>query len=289
MGRSAPNAWQSAALPIAAVAVLTLSLRSATARADQPQDYMLTFQPDGGWLMIDYFGTGSQITLEHRQQIYGTANDLTVSGTVVGTYPLGETYAKADLRLLFLSIGATAAYRAVWRDLSFEAGEDSYCVECDRGARRNRDKLFGETPGTDQFGWFEGRANLYFPFNEHVIFIATGALRYEGRRDRSYDWFYTSIYDEGLLYRFETQLFLKHPDWGGIGPYTQLLELPRAGRHESQWAFGFNATTRLGLMARNDLLFLTFLIRPGDEYYGQHNYFAPVRALLVYRMALEVW
>ena len=82
MGRSAPNAWQSAALPIAAVAVLTLSLRSATARADQPQDYMLTFQPDGGWLMIDYFGTGSQITLEHRQQIYGTANDLTVPLTV---------------------------------------------------------------------------------------------------------------------------------------------------------------------------------------------------------------
>jgi hypothetical protein len=289
MGRSAPNAWQSAAPNMALVAAVALVLASAPARAEQPRDFMLNFQPYGGWLMIDYFGTGTQVTLELSEPIYGNTNALTAGVSMVATYPLGETYAKVDLRLLFLSIGATAAYRSVWRDLAFEPGEDSYCLECDRGARRERDKLFGDTPGTDQFGWFEGRVNLYFPFNQYVVGVASGALRYEGRHDRSYDWFYTSVFDGGTLGRFEANLFVKHPDWGGIGPYIQLLALPRAGKHDSQWAYGFNATTRLGLLQRNDLLFLTFLIRPGDEYYGQHNYFAPVRALLIYRMMLDLW
>jgi hypothetical protein len=117
---------------------------------------------------------------------------------------------------------------------------------------------------------------------------STGAARYEGRRDRSFDWLYTSIYDRGVLGRRETLLFFKDRRLGGIGPYLQLLYLPRGDRHEAQWAIGFNAVTRLGILSRNDLLFLTFLTRPGDPAYGQHNYFAPIRALLIYRMILEL-
>jgi hypothetical protein len=83
-------------------------------------------------------------------------------------------------------------------------------------------------------------------------------------------------------------MFVKHRDWGGIGPYVQLLMLPRDGEHDAQWAAGFNATMRLGLLPRNDLLFLTFLIRPGDPQYGQHNYFSPIRARLIYRMLFQL-
>jgi len=45
---------------------------------------------------------------------------------------------------------------------------------------------------------------------------------------------------------------------------------------------------RLGLLARNDLLFLTFLIKPGDGVFGQQSYYAPIRSLLIYRVSLEL-
>jgi hypothetical protein len=66
------------------------------------------------------------------------------------------------------------------------------------------------------------------------------------------------------------------------------MSLPRGDHTETEVAYGFNAVTRLGLMRRDDLLFLTFLMRPNDPAYGQHAYHAPVRALLVYRMILEL-
>ncbi|MFI5306884.1 MAG: hypothetical protein ACHQ53_06020 [Polyangiales bacterium] len=270
---------------VAALAVLACAGHT---RADQRRDFMLAIQPTGTFFVADYFGTGAQLTLEHRLQVYGSANDLTVAAAAVPAYPEGDAFARADLRVLFLNFGATIAYRAVWRDLVFDAGKDSYCVRCDRGARRGMAPLFGRTPGTERFPYGEGRVSLLLPFNEYFVGQTTLAARYEGRKDRSFDWYYTSVYDRGELTRFEAELFLKHPRWGGIGPYLQLLELPRAGHHFAQWAFGFNAVTRLGLLPRNDLLFLTFLIRPGDALYGQQSYYAPIRALLVYRMILEL-
>src|SRR5687768_9336514 len=141
----------------------------APARAQQRQDYMLDFQPKGTFAIVDYFGTGGMLTLEHRVPFYGNSNDLTLSTTVIGAYPLGEAVARADLRILFLSIGASMAYRTVWRDLSFEPGEDgAYCERCDRGSRRERDSLFGRTSGNDQFPYAEVRASLLFPFNDFL-------------------------------------------------------------------------------------------------------------------------
>jgi hypothetical protein len=273
---------------LALLAALAASCGLSVARADQPRDFMLGFQPEGTFLLVDYFGTGGQLTIEHRRNVYGDTNALTLATGIIPAYPQGDVFARADLRVLFLALGGTVAYRAVWRDLTFEPGARSYCVRCDRGGRRAIDSVFGDTPGSEQFPYAEARATLFFPFNEHVVMQSTGALRYEGRRDRSFDWFYTSVYDRGVLGRWETELFVKDKRWGGIGPYLQLLYLPRGDRYDAQWAFGFNAVTRLGLMTRNDLLFLTFLTRPGDPSYGQHSYFAPVRALLIYRMILDL-
>ncbi|HKU39296.1 MAG TPA: hypothetical protein VJR89_14140, partial [Polyangiales bacterium] len=135
---------------------------------------------------------------------------------------------------------------------------------------------------------FEGSVQLYAPFNEWVVFVSQFAMRYEGVRPRSYDWFFTNIHDDGQISRLETLLFFKHRDVGGIAPYVQVMWLPRDGHHDAEVAWGFNAVTRLGLIQRDDLLFMTFLIRPGDDYYGQHSYFSPVRALLIYRMVLSL-
>src|SRR5881394_1800548 len=40
------------------------------ARADQPRDYMFAIQPAGTFLLLDYFGTGGQVTVENRIKIY---------------------------------------------------------------------------------------------------------------------------------------------------------------------------------------------------------------------------
>jgi hypothetical protein len=271
------------------VALAVLGVIASSVRADQRQDWMLDTSPEGEFLLLDYFGTGAQLGFEHRRKIYGGANGYRLNATAVLSYPLGQVSATAAVRVLFLELSGSVGYRSVWRNLSFEPGDDGeYCKACDRKARRDRDPVLGHGPDTDRFPFAEGTAQLYAPLNEWVVFASSLTARYEGLRERSYDWFYTNIHDDGVMLISETLLFLKHRDWGGFAPYWQVMSLPRAGEHETEVAFGFNAVTRLGLLARNDLLFATFLIRPSDGYYGQHAYFSPVRALLIYRMQLEL-
>jgi hypothetical protein len=273
---------------VLAMVSLGVALSAATARGDQRRDFMLDIQPPGTFAIVDYFGVGGQLTLAHRMPIYGSSNDLTLSASVLPSYSLGEATVRGDLRILFVNFGASVSYRSVWRELTFEAGEDTYCVECDRAARRKLDPLFGRAPGSDDFLTAEGEASVLLPFNEHVVMQSLVAVRYEDRHDRSFDWFYASIYDKGIVGRWETSLFIKDRGWGGIGPHVQLLMLPREGEHVAQWAAGFDAVARLGLISRNDLLYFTFLMRPGDGTYGDHPFYMPVRSLLVYRMILEL-
>jgi hypothetical protein len=261
---------------------------TASANADERRDYMLEGDVFGNHLAVDYFGTGGQLTLEHRGSIYGKANSYAVNAAALVGYPLGQLTTTASLRFLFIELGGTLGYRSIWRNLSFQPGADSYCIECDRHARRHHDHVLGPGPDTDRFMFAEAKVQLYLPFNDNFVMTSLLAADYQGQRPRSYDWFYTDVHDPGVIARWETLAFVKHRDWGGIGPYLQLLVLPRAGHHESEFAYGFNAVTRLGLIARDDLLFLTFLMRAGDPYYGQHSYFAPVRALLVYRMTFSL-
>jgi hypothetical protein len=59
------------------------------------------YLPTAGALLADYFGTGGQLTLEHRRSIYGEdANDVTVGAGAVPAYPEGDVFARADLRVL---------------------------------------------------------------------------------------------------------------------------------------------------------------------------------------------
>ena len=269
--------------------VLALLLLSASeARAQQRADWMLDFQPEGTRFISDFFGSGTIFRLEHLKRIYGSTNDVLLGVSTAPAYPLGEVAATADLRILFLGLGVATGYRTVWRNMTFEAGEESYCVQCDRGARRKRDSIFGDTPGSDHWGWAEVHARLFMPFNEHFVGLSFGALRHEGRQDRSFDWFNSTVYDGGLLGKWETLFFFKHRDWGGIGPYLQLLMLPRGGEHEAHWAIGANYIRRLGLVKRGDFIFFTFLARPGDGRFGQHSYYMPVRGLINYRLTFDL-
>ncbi|MET0389457.1 MAG: hypothetical protein ABW321_26010 [Polyangiales bacterium] len=269
--------------------VMLSALAPSVTHADQRRDYMLTGLGAGDRLMLDYMGTGGALTFEHRRNFLGRVNDYAFSASTLLTYPLGQLSLGASLRFLFFELGMNVGYRAVWRNLSFEPGMDgAYCKDCDRPARRARDPILGGGPDSDHFPFFEGRIQLYAPFNDYFVLTSLFATRYEGLRPRSYDWIFTNIHDPGWMTRWEVLAFLKHRRWGGIGPYVQLQWVPQDGRHVTEFAYGFNAMTRLGLLARNDLVFLTFLMRPNDGNYGQHSYFAPLRALIVYRLTINL-
>lgn len=271
----------------AAVAgALLLFLAAGAARAEQRRDYILdaASRTAGTFLHVDCLFTGGQLTLEQRTRIYGSANDLTVGAGVLPTFPFGEGFVRADLRLVILQLGASAAYRTTWRGLSFAPGPSGeYCADCDRLSRRDVRNF-----GSEAFPWSELRAGLVLPFNDYVVMTSTVAARYEDRPDRSFDWFYTSIFDRGWLGRWESMLFIKHSSFGGLGPFVQTLWLPREDRHQAQWAAGLNFVTRVGLLPRNDLLLVSLLARPGDDTFGQHMYFSPLRAIVAYRVTLEL-
>ena len=273
---------------IVLVATMTFGALARPARADQRRDFMLSELAEGDRLILDYLGTGAQVSFTRRRGFYSHANDYALRVSSLLAYSLGQVQATASLRVLCFEFEGTVGYRTVWRNLSFEPGEHSYCKDCDRPARRERDPLFGGSTSSDAFPYVQGTVQLYAPLNDYFVLTSLVSLRYEGLRDRSYDWFFANIHDSGLMVNWELAAFVKHRHWGGIGPYLQLMSLPRAGHHESEFAFGFNAVARLGLVERNDMLFLTFLTRPGDGNYGVHSYFAPVRALIVYRLTLPL-
>lgn len=253
------------------------------ARAEQRADYMLTYQRPGLFVHNDFFGTGLQTTLEHRKWIYGNANTLTSSLQSRVTYPLGELNLQSEIRILFFSIGAQLGYRYVWRNIHFAPDES-----ISRGRRRERDALFAGSTNSNIFPFVQGHASFIAPLNDHLLFFTIGTLRWEGNQDRSFDWLYTVTHDRGFLGVWEAMLLVKGRELGGIGPYVQWLSYPLDDRRRSQWSFGLTGARRLGLLKRNDLIFLTFLVRPGDDDFGQHAYFMPVRGLLTYRFTFEL-
>jgi hypothetical protein len=274
---------------VSLLCVAMLAVFAPAARADQRRDWVLEGSRTGNFMLLDYFGTGAQYTLEHRGSIFWGANSYSLNASTLLSFPGGQVQTHASLRVLFLEFSGTLGYRAIWRNLSFEPGDGGeYCKRCDRGSRRDQDPILGSGPDAEDYPYAEASVSALMPLNEWMVFTTSFSARYEGIRPRSYDPFFTNIHDDGVMWISETNLFFKHRDWGGFAPYLQVMSLPRAGRHETEVAGGFNALMRLGLIRRNDLLLLTFLTRPRDRYYGQHGFFSPIRALLIYRLALEL-
>jgi hypothetical protein len=188
-----------------------------------------------------------------------------------------------------LEVSGTVGYRTLWRNLAYEPGESgAYCKDCDRPARRDSDPVFDPTSGHAKYPYAEASIGLFLPLNDHMVFGSQFTARYEDSPDRSYDQLYANIHDGGLLWISETTMFFKHKDWGAIGPYLQIMSMPRAGSYETEAAAGFNGLARVGLIKRDDVLIASLLMRPGDGVYGQHWYFWPARLILAYRIAFSL-
>jgi hypothetical protein len=261
----------------------------AAAAAEQPRDWMVSAQPGGTYANLDVLFPGVQLQLERRIPIYRQANELDLRINALPTLIFYESQADVDLRLVVLTLGGSAGFRDTFHNLEFAPGQ-----RFDSAARR--DAEFGGNYNNAITGYGEGRATLALPLNDQVVFLSVNALRFEGGRDRTFDWRLGVVRDAGMLLRSDTTLFFKHRSFGAIGPQVQVLNYSLNGFRNTQVNYGFTFTTRPGLRKRNDIFFLSVLVGAGgtvngvptEDVYGAHLFNMPINFQLAYRTVLEI-
>lgn len=259
------------------------------AHAGQPRDWMIAAQPDGTDANVDLVFPGIQAGLEHRIAIYNQVNQLTLRANALYTVPFFESQADVELRILVLTLGASAGFRNDTHTLTFAPGED-----IDRHHRRLRD-VDGDVT-TTTYGMGEARATISLPINDYVLLNAINTLHVQGSPDRTFDW-RTGVVHDGSFYKSDIMLFLKHRDLGSFAPMMEILNFGLGDHRFTQFNYGFAIVTRPGFIRRNDIFFFQLLFHPGSTFggydnvdsYGMHLFFAPINFTLAYRVVLPVW
>jgi hypothetical protein len=264
---------------------LLLPLRAS---ADQRKDWMLMAGKPGTYLNLDIIFGALQATLEHRINIFGGANTLTLKASALAAIPYGSTQVDADMRIVILNIGASVGAQDIWMNQTFEKG-----VEPTRKLRRERDAS-GDFD-TSQYAFIEGRAGIVLPFNDYLLFNNVNSFRYMGADANTFDY-QTGVVHDGNYLRSDFQLFLKHNDFGGLAPMFQILNFPYAGARRTQTNFGFVFVSRAGLVGRDDLILFQMLFHAGDalggydnsNIYGMAVLRGPLAFTLVYRTVISL-
>jgi hypothetical protein len=262
------------------------------ARAEQPRDWMVAAQPGGTYANLDVIFPGIQAQIEHRMPIYGQANELNLKVNALPTLVFYESQADVDVRLVILSLGASVGIREVFHALEFQPAGSAAAYN----AQARRDREFGGDFTKSFSGFGEGRVTLALPFNDNLVFNSINAVRYEGGRDRVFDWRLGIMRDSGTLFRSDTTLYLKATGFGAIGPRVQILNYKLDHQSNTQINYGFTFTTRPGFRRRNDILFISLLLGvggtvngiPTDEMYGNHLFKIPATFEIAYRTVLEI-
>jgi hypothetical protein len=269
-------------------AMLVGLLMPVTAAANQPQDWMLSAGKPGTYVNLDAVFGAFQAGLERRINLFGGANQLTLRGSAIAAIPFGSTQLDADLRIIILTLGTSVGAADVWHNQTFRTDEP-----ITRKQRREREAS-GQIDSMT-YGFWEGRATLALPFNDYVVFNSPHSFRVTGARDRSFDNGIGVVHD-GNYYRGEFQLFIKHPDVGGIAPLVQVLNFPLDGVRHTQVNYGFVFLSRAGLTRRNDLILFQLLYHPGGslggydnrQVYGMAVLRGPLQFTLVYRSVINL-
>lgn len=250
---------------------------------------MISAPENGTFGFVDLVFPGVQFGLEQRVPIYGQVNQLVLRANALYLVPFYESQADVELRLLVLTLGASAGFRADFRSLEFGPDEP-----LDRDYRRRRE-INGWTDEST-WGFGELRATLSLPINDYVLFNGINSYRAQGSPDRSFDW-RNGIVHDGTLWKSDLMLFFKHPDLGGFAPMMQILNFGLGNERFTQFNYGFLAVTRPGFMRANDIFFLQLLFCPGSTFggydnefsYGAHLFFLPITFTIAYRMILPIW
>jgi hypothetical protein len=273
-----------------ALLLTILSWTAAVARADYPRDWIFAAQPGGTYLNTDLILPGLQAQLEHRIPIYGATNELDLRLNVMPTLFFAESQLDVELRILILTLGASAGVRDTF--FNMQLGKDE---RFDLDGRRAAEE---DGRYTNKFSSYaEGRVQLSVPFNDYVALLAVGGARYEGGQDRVFDWRYTIVRDAGLMLRSNTTLFYHDRKIGGVGPQLEVLRFDYNGRSNTAINVGFTYVGRMGFFRRRyDLLYLTVLFGvggstngvPTSEVYGDHFLRVPMNFQLAYRIVWEL-
>lgn len=254
--------------------------------ANQPQDWMLAAGKPGTVVNLDVVFGALQAGLEHRINIFGGGNQLTLRASALAAIPFGSTQVDADLRILVLGLGVSAGGMDVWHNQTFAQNEP-----ITRKQRREREA--SGNMNSAAFGFFEGRASLALPFNDYVLFNTVHSYRATGMPERTFDN-NIGVVHAGDYYRGDFQLFFKHPDVGGIAPIVQFLNFGLDGERHTQVNYGILFLSRAGLVRRDDLLLFQMLYHPGGSLggydnknvYGMAVLRAPITFTLAYRSVI---
>jgi hypothetical protein len=234
-----------------------------SARANQPQDWMLSAGKPGSYVNLDAVFGAFQASIEHRKNYYGMANQLTLRGSAIAAIPFGSAQIDADLRIVVLTFGASVGAVDSWRNQTFAPGES-----LSRKERREREAA-GEISAMG-YGFVEGRLQLALPLNDYMVFNSVAALRVTGADKRSFDNLIGVVHDGNYL-RSDVQLFFKHRRIGALAPMVQMLNFPLDGTRHTQLNYGFAFVSRAGLARRDDLILFQMLFHPGGDLGGYNN------------------
>ena len=79
--------------PWLASSLLACALCAAPARADQPQDWVVSAPAEGKFVNLDFVFGALQAGLEDRIPIYGKSNMLTLRGSAIAALPFDSSQA----------------------------------------------------------------------------------------------------------------------------------------------------------------------------------------------------
>jgi hypothetical protein len=90
-------------------------------------------------------------------------------------------------------------------------------------------------------------------------------------------------YIGGLLWRADATLFVRHEDYGAIGPAIRYMRYPKKGKQVDEIAYGFTFGTRPGWRRKMDLFLFQFLTVPTSDEFGFHVLRVPFYTMFIYR------
>ncbi|MBK7402919.1 MAG: hypothetical protein IPJ34_43515 [Myxococcales bacterium] len=269
----------------AASALLALTVAATAEAFPQRRDYFLDPPRGGTFVHADLITVGAQVSLE-RRQILEDETMSNLNARVSALYSLGyaDVAGHLDVRLLFLTIGASAGVRRVNRTYTGLAAPDGFLPEVTSEQRREKDK---DSKDATSWNWAEARARLVIPL-EPLWLVTNLAMRWEGQPDNTYDWFHTNVHDGGRLLRFDATMFVRAASFGGLGPTVRVLDMPQRGKRVTEVAYGLTFGTRPGVFRKDDLFLFQTLVRPGDNEFGFHITRLPAYVMLIYRASFEL-
>ncbi|MBI2391757.1 MAG: hypothetical protein HYV09_19360 [Deltaproteobacteria bacterium] len=283
--------------------LLLIAIPSVAWAWPQRRDYFLDPPRPGTFVHADAFTVGVQGSIEKRVALEDESLGMFhVRASALASLGYADVAAHTDLRFAgLLTIGASAGYRRVWQNFSWDPGK----TENTREVRNDKldDDANPRGPKVASWPWYEARARLVIPL-ESLWFVGNAALRWEspgsdglqdpsGMPQNAFDWFHTNVHGPGRMTRLDATLFFRHQSFGAVGPTIRYMDLPRHDGREREVVYGLTFGTRPGFSRKDDLFLVQTLFdfRDREKSFGWHVsvlHEIPAFIMVIYRRSFEL-